>query len=176
MGVTLPKIDDILDVCLGYNSLYGTKHTGPGDADEHNSYLPHCKRVWTWLLLCSDSTIITINEDPFPYSEGKLDAFEQRVLSETRRNLSNVFRSISAVEEGPVPLQNPMTLLPIRKRLGNTVEETVHRDTDAPGLLFYYLFENWNNSYTLVTRKESRYGVELNELVCFARTVFCIPR
>lgn len=57
-----------------------------------------------------------------------------------------------------------MTLLPIRTRLGNTPEETAHRDSDAPGLLFYYLFENWHNSYTLVTRKESRYGVELSKV------------
>ena len=57
-----------------------------------------------------------------------------------------------------------MTLLPIRARLGETAEETANRQKDTPGLLFYYLFENWHNSYTLINRKESRYGVELNGL------------
>ncbi|KAK4543677.1 hypothetical protein LTR36_005322 [Oleoguttula mirabilis] len=148
-------------ICLGYNSLYGTKDSGDEAGD---GLLPHCTRVWTWLLLCEDSTVITINEDPFPLAEGRLDALQQRILKETRRNLVNVFRSLSKAEEDALMAHNPMALLPIRTRLGDTPQETVHRESDAPGLLFYYLFENWHNSYTLITRKESRYGVELGEL------------
>lgn len=147
--------------CIGYNSLYGTKHSGDARGE---GPLPHCTRVWTWLLLCDDSTVITISEDPFSYAEGKLDLLQQRILKETRRNLVNVFRSLSKVEEDHLMAHNPMTLLPIRTRLGATPEETAHRASDSPGLLFYYLFENWHNSYTLITRKESRYGVELAEL------------
>jgi len=153
-------------VCIGYNSLYGTKHAGE-DQDEggiDQGLLPHCARVWTWLLFCEDRTVISISEDPFPFAEGRLDAHQQRILTETRRNLVNVFRSLSIVAEDELMLNSPMTLLPIRTRLGSTPEESAHRESDAPGLLFYYLFENWHNSYTLVTRKESRYGVELNRL------------
>ena len=148
-------------VCLGYNSLYGTKHAGedPGDG-----LLPHCIRIWTWLLLCEDNTVISINEDPFPFSEGSLDPLQQRIVAETRRNLLNVFRSLSKVEDGSLMTRAPMALLPIRSRLGDTAEETAHRSSDIPGLLFYYLFENWHNSYTLITRRESRYGIELNKL------------
>ncbi|KAK5137346.1 hypothetical protein LTR08_008923 [Meristemomyces frigidus] len=149
-------------VCLGYNSLYGTKDSGVDDTG--GGPLPHCTRVWTWLLLCDDSTVITICEDPFPYAAGQLSPPERRILKETRRNLVNVFRSLSRVDEDALMVHNPMTLLPIRTRLGDTVEETAHRESDAPGLLFYYLFENWHNSYTLITRKESRYGVELGDL------------
>ncbi|KAK3716396.1 hypothetical protein LTR37_006546 [Vermiconidia calcicola] len=144
-------------VCIGYNSLYGTKHAGstPGEG-----MLPHCTRIWTWLLLCNDNTVISINEDPFPFCQGKLDPLQQRILVETRRNLVNVFRSLSNTDE----VQSPMSLLPLRARLGDTPEESVHRLSDTPGLLFYYLFENWRNSYTLITRRESRYGLELNSL------------
>ena len=150
-------------VCIGYNSLYGTKHAGhtEGIVDD---VLPQCTRVWTWLILCEDSTVIAIHEDPFPFAEGKLDAHQQRILTETRWNLVNVFRSLSMVEEDDITAQNPMTLLPIRTRLGDTPEESAHRNSDSPCLLFYYLFENWYNSYTLVTRKESRYGQELSKL------------
>ncbi|KAI6858707.1 hypothetical protein KC338_g7611 [Hortaea werneckii] len=147
--------------CIGYNSLYGTKYSGDQVGD---GLLPHCTRVWTWLLLCRDNTVITINEDPFPSAQDRLDAIQRRILKETRRNLANVFRALSNVEEDQLLTQNPMTLLPIRTRLGDTPEETAHRETDAPGLLFYYLFENWHNSYTLITRKESRYGIELTDL------------
>lgn len=82
---------------------------------------------------------------------------------DTRRNMINVFRSISSVEEAASA--SPLTLLPIRQRLGNTEEENAHRMSDAPGLLFYYLFENWFNSYSLVTRRDSRYGMELENIV-----------
>ena len=151
-------------VCVGFNSLYGTKHSHCENEDDSWSYLPHCTRVWTWLVLCEDNTVISINENPFPFTNGNYSAFQLRILAETRRNLVNVFRSLSTVHNEPLLAHNPLTLLPIRTRLGNTPEETAHRDSDAPGLLFYYLFENWHNSYTLVTRKESRYGVELNKL------------
>ncbi|KAK1068768.1 hypothetical protein LTR74_005426 [Friedmanniomyces endolithicus] len=148
-------------VCIGYNSLYGTKPAGLGHEDGR---LPHCIRVWTWLLLCEDNTVITINEDPFPYANGQLDGLQQRILQETRRNLVNVFRSLSRVDEDARLAHTPTTLLPLRFRLGDTPDETAHRESDTPGLLFYYLFENFHNSYTLVTRGESRYEVELSNL------------
>lgn len=156
-------------VCLGYNSLYGTKYAGsprePDNNTEDDEHLPHCHRVWTWLLLCSDSTIITINEDPFPYnSTNLLSPIQRRIFHETRHNLTAVFRSLSITDSDPLNTRNPMVLLPLRTRLGDTREESAHRPSDTPGLLFYYLFENWHNSYTLITRKESRYGVELASL------------
>lgn len=153
-------------VCIGYNSLYGTKHCSFAGGEEIvKTILPHCTRVWTWLVICEDNTVVSINEHPFPFAGSQhLSTFQHRILSEIRRNLVNVFRSLSSVRDAPLFSQNPMTLLPIRTRLGATPEETAHRDSDAPGLLFYYLFENWHNSYTLVTRKESRYGIELGKL------------
>lgn len=154
-------------VCLGYNSLYGTKFIGSADDCDvfDEDHLPNCHRVWTWLLLCKDSTVISINEDPFPRdSSNYLSPMQQRIFNETRRNLTNVFRSLSLADSDPIHVRNPMTLLPLRSRLGSTPEESAHRASDTPGLLFYYLFENWQNSYTLITRKESRYGRELASL------------
>lgn len=148
-------------VCVGYNTLHGTKHAG---AEEGPGLLPHCTRTWTWLLLCEDSTVITINEDPFPTVEGELSDVQQRILVETRRNVLNVFRSLSTIDERDLMAKNPMTVLPIRTRIGDTPEETAHRDADAPGLLFYYLFENWQKSYSMVTRKDSRFDVELQRI------------
>lgn len=88
---------------------------------------------------------------------------EDMILRDTRRNLINVFRSLSHVDEDHS--LGPLSLLPIRRRLGQTDEETAHRASDAPGLLFYYLFENWFNSYSLITRQDSRYGNELEQVV-----------
>lgn len=147
-------------VCIGYNSLYGTSNANEAVVNLQSSPLPHCTRVWTWLILCEDNTVISINEDPFPFSNGQLNVHDQHILSETRRNLINILRSLSTASS----VQKPMTQLPIRHRVGSTPEESANRQKDMPGLLFYYLFENWHNSYTLITRKESRYGLELQDL------------
>ncbi|PPJ53631.1 hypothetical protein CBER1_00848 [Cercospora berteroae] len=152
-------------LCVGYNSLYGTKPADRStDSQSSGDNLPHCTRVWTWLVLTTDNTIITVHEDPFPLVQGSYSPLQRRILAELRRNLISVFRSLSTVNADSLLERNPLTLLPLRNRLGSTPEETAHRSSDAPGLLFYYLFENWSNSFTLVTRKDSRYGVELAAL------------
>ena len=148
-------------VCLGYNTLYGTKNS----FCNINGALPRCVRIWTWLLLCDDSTVISINEDPFPFAvSDHYDPMQHSIIAEIRRNDIDVLRALSIVGDGPMSFDNPMKFLPIRLRIGSTPEETVHREADAPGLLFYYLFENWNNTYKLITRRESRYGSELAKL------------
>lgn len=150
-------------ICLGYNSLYGVapvQYLAAEDCD----HLPNCTRIWTWLVLCDDGTVISISEDLFPQAQGRFSKEQLLILAETRRNLTSVFRSLSTVGNDPLQAKDPMAILPLRTRLGSTPEETVHRENNAHGLLFYYLFENWHNSYTLITRKESRYGVEFERL------------
>ena len=39
------------------------------------------------------------------------------------------------------------------------------RPTDIPSLLFYYIFDDWAMSYSLVARREHRYSAELENLV-----------
>lgn len=127
-------------VCAGFNSLYGTHgatfndNTSDGGVEAHleTSRLPHCTRVWTWLIITTDHTVISITEDPFPDTAGAYTALQQRILIETRRNPIYIFRSLSAVQE---PLLDPLTLLPIRTRLCSSPD--AHRRSDAPGLLYY---------------------------------------
>ncbi|KAI8936405.1 hypothetical protein NX059_006814 [Plenodomus lindquistii] len=152
-------------VSIGYNSLHNvrTKQTDehPEDADRSQD-MPHGKRIWRWLLLCEDKTVISISEDPFPFVNDELRAADLRMLFTTRRNLVNVFRQLT---KAPTPLRDAaLTQLPIRQRVGNSEEETVHRTTDAPGLLFYYLFEDWGSTFNLISRREQGYAMELDRL------------
>lgn len=127
-------------IALGYNSIYGHKHAGASSADgelDQDQPLPHCTRVWTWLIICDDNTIITINEDPFPCNDGRHSSFEHRVLCETRRNLVNVFRSLSIIQPDPINARNPMNLLPLRHRVGSTLEESAHRSSGRSPLSIY---------------------------------------
>jgi hypothetical protein len=154
-------------VCLGYNSLHNVRtkppeHQDDGEASRSRD-VPHGKRVWNWLLLCEDKTVISVSEDPFPFVNGDLRAEDLKLLYTTRRNLVNVFRQLS---KAPTPLRDTALIqLPIRSRVGNSDEETAHRSTDAPGLLFYYLFEDWGTTFNLISRRDHGYGAELDRLV-----------
>jgi hypothetical protein len=156
----------LIDVCIGYNSLHNVQtrqtDTHPEKADRSQD-MPHGKRVWNWLLLCEDKTVISISEDPFPFGHGSLNSHDKKLLCTTRRNLVNVFRQLT---KAPTPLRDAALIqLPIRQRLGSSEEETAHRPTDAPGLLFYYLFEDWGATFNLISRREHGYAAELDRLV-----------
>ncbi|KAF1837553.1 hypothetical protein BDW02DRAFT_117739 [Decorospora gaudefroyi] len=152
-------------MCIGYNSLHNV-HTKqhddhPGRADRSQD-MPQGKRVWNWLLLCEDKTVVSVSEDPFPFTNGGLTIQDLKTLFITRRNLVNVFRQLT---KAPTPLKDAaLAQLPIRQRLGSSDEETAHRPTDAPGLLFYYLFEDWGATFNLISRREHGYAAELDRL------------
>ncbi|KAL5425674.1 hypothetical protein PMIN04_002450 [Paraphaeosphaeria minitans] len=165
-------------VCLGYNSLHDVRTKKPHDHNDEvdkSRDMPLAKRVWNWLLLTEDKTVISISEDPFPFTNGNLQSCDLKTLYTTRRNLVSVFRQLT---KAPTPLREvSLIMLPIRNRIGNSEEETAHRPTDAPGLLFYYLFEDWFTTYSLVTRREHGYAAELDRLVrpkCLPIIFFCL--
>ena len=41
----------------------------------------------------------------------------------------------------------------------------VESEVDGPGLLFYYLFDDWYATYALLAKEEHHYGSELKRLV-----------
>ncbi|KAH7559310.1 hypothetical protein J3E72DRAFT_400101 [Bipolaris maydis] len=154
-------------MCIGYNALYNVR-SKPVNTQHHDDWtdqsreVPQGSRVWNWLALCEGKTVVSISEDPFPFSNGILTAQDLRTLFTTRRNLVNVFRQLS---KAPTPLRDAaLVQLPLRQRLGRSQEETAHRATDAPGLLFYYLFEDWGATFDIISRREQGYGAELDRL------------
>ena len=119
----------------------------------------------------SPGTIISITEDPYPYRDS-LDRHEKQYLSIMRQNPHNVFRQLSYAHDSSK--DNAIMQLPIRKRVGNSNEETAHRSTDAPGLLMYCLFDDWYTTYSLIAKKQQRFAAELNKLVRLS-TLACRP-
>jgi hypothetical protein len=149
---------------MGYNTLHVVEPVSRSDElDEFSEDLPSCKRLWSWLLLCEDKTVITIHENPYPFRAGPLSHREQRNLTIIRRNLINVFRQCSKTRD-PLAEVTPL-VLPLRIRVGDSAKEEQHRASDVPGLLFYYLFDDWLSIYTLVARRDNHFAIELNDLV-----------
>ena len=114
------------------------------------------------MVLLTDGTVISITEDPYPHKRNYSKA-EKRKISLIRSNLRNAFQQLSRAYN--IKDKNPMTLLPLRKRLGNSYADNIHEPQDAPSLLFYSLFDDWAATYSLITDKERQFSGALNELV-----------
>lgn len=151
-------------MCVGYNTLHMTEAvSGNNVFDESQEDLPSCKRLWNWLILCEDKTVIMIHEDPYPSPNGPISHRQKRNLGIIRRNLINIFRQCSKARD----TLNEITALqlPLRTRIGDSDKETQHRASDVPGLLFYHLFDDWLSIYSLIARRDNRYALELDDLV-----------
>ena len=114
-------------------------------------------------------TVISMFEDPYV----SMDSYQRSVQDATklRRNLLNVFVQLSKASSSST--RNPISLVPIRHvevaltPENDDSEQNTLADAqiDGPGLLFYYLFDDWYASYALLAKEEHHYGRELNKLV-----------
>ncbi|KAL2059641.1 hypothetical protein ABVK25_000934 [Lepraria finkii] len=156
-------------LCIGYNSLSDVEVGGGSDPNGGNAEAlipsennPKGARTWTWLVLCDDGTVISMYENPFPSHQEDLDKNQMRRLLQIRRNLRNVLRQLSNVNNES-RRKNPINTLDIRPGLSSnqTSDVTI---TDSPGLLFYYLFDDWYTSYALVAKEEHQYAGLLEDL------------
>ena len=156
--------------CIGYNVLHNVEVTlavsGEEPADraskDPQQSKPPGKRLWTWLVLCDDGTVISIFENPFP-GITNLSADQARALSLTRKNVDNAFRHLSEAADGGRK-ENFMSALNVRARLPEPKGQALDQVTDGPSLLFYYLFDDWRTTYALVAQKANQYGSQLLEL------------
>lgn len=180
------------DICLGYNSLSDTtsisvdSHNKSTEEDFEATSVsrdkPKGRRTWTWLVLCDDGesttirnarnlryswdysgTVISFYETPFPYQRGALTPTQQSLLCVIRRNLHNVFKQLSKVNDVHRK-ENPINTLDIRPGLASN-QSTSIESADSPSLLFYYLFDDWYTTYHLVAKSEHQYGRQLESLV-----------
>ena len=80
-----------------------------------------------------------------------------------RQNLLNSFQQLSKSNDGRKS-DNPFMTLGIR----SGVQTADGKLSDAPGLLFYYLFDDWYPTYSIVTREKNQYTANLETLVSSA--------
>lgn len=110
-------------------------------------------------------TIISIHENPFPHQRGKMSRKQLKALKLMRRNLRIIFRQLSRANVE----RNPIMSIPIRPSQNFPSKET--SPSDAPSLLFHYLFDDWMNTHSLVARKGHQYGAQLEQLVSLIATI-----
>ncbi|KEY82784.1 hypothetical protein BA78_4925 [Aspergillus fumigatus] len=146
--------------CVGYNSLYVVPNVGISNGRD----LPDGKRLWSWLILCNDGTVVSIQENPYPrISEPRPESEVKSVLGVVRRNVQLIFSGASKQHSAS---SESDSLVTIRVRASNGSHSdhvSIHQD-DGPGLLFYYIFDDWVTSYALIAKREHKYGVLLDRL------------
>ncbi|PGH07967.1 hypothetical protein GX51_01407 [Blastomyces parvus] len=145
-------------LCLGYNSL----HVVSGVDFRNSAGKPEGKRVWTWLLICDDGTVISIHENPFPGPTDLTPGQRQKAVEVIRRNTNLVFSAISsqhiASERGNALITTYVRNFP------NQTGTAAIKPGEGASLLFYYLFDNWPANYNLVIGREHSYNAALDKL------------
>lgn len=86
-----------------------------------------------------------------------------------RRNYRNIFRQLSRANDAS-RRSNPIMNIPVRPD-PSKAGKIESPPSDAPSLLFHYLFDDWMTTYSLVARKEHQYGVQLEQLVSLPLTI-----
>ncbi|KAL2001317.1 hypothetical protein VTN02DRAFT_1917 [Thermoascus thermophilus] len=145
--------------CIGYNSLY----TISGMEIENGEGLPDGKRIWTWIILCSDGTVMSIQENPFPGPHIPREKERKEVLAAIRRNVGLIFSGVSK-QHSAASESDSLVTIRVRSVSGTRPDEATIKQEDGPSLLLYYIFDDWVSSYSLVARREHTYGAYLNDL------------
>lgn len=135
----------------------------PKETNDNGKDLPEGRRLWNWLILCDDGTIISIQENPFPRQEGELLPDQIKTMDVVRRNVRFI---VSGVSKQHLTMSESDSLVTIRVRHFNDVgpDQANIKQEDGPSLLYYYIFDDWVASYGLIAKREHRYGVKLEEL------------
>ncbi|TGZ84933.1 hypothetical protein EX30DRAFT_337380 [Ascodesmis nigricans] len=116
---------------------------------------PYGRRVWSWLVLCDDGTVISIHEP--------LRDISDRDLIKVRMNMLTVFRSLSSSRLATSSTQTNMGtgLDDLPFRAPNTESDTVD---GGPSLLFYYLFDDWYSTFRFVYERGAPYSTKMSAL------------
>ncbi|KAL4791733.1 hypothetical protein BDV19DRAFT_392802 [Aspergillus venezuelensis] len=145
--------------CIGYNSLYVVPKMNQKNAQG----FPDGKRLWSWLILFNDGTVLSIQENPYPGLAEPSEREMKVVTAVARRNVQLIFAGVS--KQHSARSEND-SLVTIRVRPFNdsgTDTGSIKQD-DGPSLLFFYIFDDWVSSYALVAKREHGYGDALDKL------------
>jgi hypothetical protein len=106
-------------------------------------------RLWSWLFLCDDYTVISVHQYP-----EQVRTLEE--LKATRTNTLSVLNQLSNCGHGNT---DPLSMQTVRQALTLDVAQA-HEGPEGASLLFYYLFDDWRAVYLTV----AKYHAELDGL------------
>ncbi|KFY11666.1 hypothetical protein V492_04335 [Pseudogymnoascus sp. VKM F-4246] len=120
-------------ICIGANWMHPIKR---------DSGTIEPERLWSWLALCHDDTVISFHEDPRPKGVGVDSVYIKTV----REHTLSVLRQLSTVG---LAAADGVDLISLRKAAEAKVTEEL-TGVEGASNLFYYLFDDWTATYTLL--------------------------
>ncbi|KAL4899561.1 hypothetical protein BDW74DRAFT_163400 [Aspergillus multicolor] len=145
--------------CIGYNSLYFV----PKLKMTNGQGLPDGKRLWSWLILFEDGTVLSIQENPYPGPAPSSESELKAVTAASRRNVQLIFRGVSK-QHSAASENDSLVTIRVRPFHDPGTDFASIKQEDGPSLLFYYIFDDWVSSYSLVAKREHGYSVDLDRL------------
>ncbi|CAL5871156.1 uncharacterized protein PFLUO_LOCUS5402 [Penicillium psychrofluorescens] len=146
--------------CVGYNTLFVVPHMHMPNGKD----LPDGRRLWSWLILFEDGTVLSIQENPFPRGQGQESMEDmKRVLDVVRRNIRFIFSGVSR-QHSSVSENDSLVTIRVRHFTDFGPDQANIKQGDGPSLLFYYIFDDWMSSYGLIAKREHKYGVALDQM------------
>ncbi|KAK6332008.1 hypothetical protein TWF718_002546 [Orbilia javanica] len=123
-------------------------------------YHPRMLRLWMWIIVTDDGTVISIHE-PFPTFGKGYEELDRNNVEHIRRNLRMVLRCLSEARL-PQRVDTPSRDVDIAIEEGALLV----RKTDGPtgDLLLYYLFDDWYTTWSIVVHRAHPYSKDLNHI------------
>ncbi|KAG0649983.1 hypothetical protein D0Z07_3752 [Hyphodiscus hymeniophilus] len=103
------------------------------------------RRLWFWLVLCDDNTVMSLHEDPGPVNNVE-------ALKSMRGNTLSVLSQLSI--QGHLSA-DPTSMITVRQALGLDAAAT-DSGTEGSSNLFYYLFDDWRAVYSTIAAYRAR--------------------
>ncbi|TGJ72005.1 hypothetical protein EYR41_003923 [Orbilia oligospora] len=138
-----------------------TFNDSPTNEDKRFSnihYHPRMLRLWMWLIVTDDGTIISIHE-PFPVFGRDYEELDRSNAKHIRRNLRMVLRCLSEVRL-PQRVDTPSRDIDIAIEEGALLVRKTNEPTGD--LLLYYLFDDWYTTWGIVVQRAHPYSKDLN--------------
>ncbi|KAF3940301.1 hypothetical protein ABW19_dt0200461 [Dactylella cylindrospora] len=161
------SVHDSLDDEMSLNQDYSDEEDDIFECNEAEEtyndlhYNPHMLRLWIWLIMTHDGTVISIHE---PIPQMRKDITNPRDIRDTtshiRRNIRVVLRCLS--KAGLAKKRSGSNDVEVAMEQGAMVVRRAFGQ--ARDLLFYYLFDDWYASWSLAVDRAHPYSKELNEI------------
>lgn len=129
--------------CIGANWMHDQPHVKRNESIlEEGSQ----RRLWSWLVLCDDNTVLSLHEDPGPVNDTE-------ALKSIRGNTLSVLSQLSRHGHRSA---DPTSMQTVRQALELDDAAQVSIGNEGSSNLFYYLFDDWRAVYSTIAAYRAR--------------------
>lgn len=127
---------------------------------------PNMLRLWQWIVLFDDGTVVSFHE-PVPGRETLSTEEYQKRVTFTRRKLLQKIQSLCLSDEAQKRrrFRNTQIGIAVTLRYPFRNYNCTNKGIGEAGRLMFYLFDDWDSGYMLLTEQGTNYYKKLNELV-----------